>query len=98
MLRVQIVDTPFCSETGGIRGFQRLDLSVNRTAVIFGNKKADRTSNFNRNHRLARDFAAEGLPARNNPMSGYELVIDTNSAVACQDVCHFASPSSLSAI
>ena len=28
------MDTPFCSETGGIRGFQSLDPSVNRTAVI----------------------------------------------------------------
>ncbi|MGB6419816.1 MAG: hypothetical protein WBF50_24835 [Pseudolabrys sp.] len=34
MLRVQIVDTPFRSEIGGIRGFQSLDLSVNRTAVL----------------------------------------------------------------
>jgi hypothetical protein len=34
MLRVQIADTPFCSETGGIRGFQSRDPSVNRTAVI----------------------------------------------------------------
>jgi hypothetical protein len=33
MLRVQIVDTPFCSKTGGIRGFQSLDPSVNRTPV-----------------------------------------------------------------
>src|SRR5580704_16767857 len=33
MLRVQIADTPFCSETGGIRGFQSRDPSVNRTAV-----------------------------------------------------------------
>ena len=33
MLRVQIVDTPFRSETGGIRGFQSFDPSVNRTAV-----------------------------------------------------------------
>jgi hypothetical protein len=36
MLRVQIADTPFCSETGGIRGFQSRDPSVNRTAVIWG--------------------------------------------------------------
>src|ERR1700730_10148842 len=34
MLRVQIADTPLCSETGGIRGFQSRDPSVNRTAVI----------------------------------------------------------------
>ena len=34
MLRVQIVDTPFRSEIGGIRGFQSLDPSVNRTAVM----------------------------------------------------------------
>src|SRR6266849_2065412 len=34
MLRVQIVDTPFRSETGGIHGFQSLNPSVNRTAVI----------------------------------------------------------------
>jgi hypothetical protein len=27
------VDTPFRSETGGIRGFQSFDPSVNRTAV-----------------------------------------------------------------
>ena len=33
MLRVQIADTPFCSETGGIRGFQSREPSVNRTAV-----------------------------------------------------------------
>src|SRR5580704_12670042 len=35
MLRVQIADTPFCSETGGIRGFQSRDPSVNRTAVNY---------------------------------------------------------------
>jgi hypothetical protein len=33
MLRVQIADTPFRSETGGIRGLQSRDPSVNRTAV-----------------------------------------------------------------
>lgn len=33
MLRVQIVDTPFPSETRGIRGFQSLNPSVNRTTV-----------------------------------------------------------------
>src|SRR5271163_1720042 len=37
MLRVQIVDTPFRSETGGIRGFQSFDPSVNRTAVVAHN-------------------------------------------------------------
>jgi hypothetical protein len=39
MLRVQIVDTPFRSETGGIRGFQSFDPSVNRTAVVRHTKK-----------------------------------------------------------
>ena len=33
MLRVQIVDTPFPSETRGIHGFQSLNPSVNRTTV-----------------------------------------------------------------
>jgi putative transposase len=36
MLRLQIVDSPFCSETRAIPGFQSRRPSVNRTAVEAG--------------------------------------------------------------
>jgi hypothetical protein len=63
MLRVQIADTPYCSETGGIRGFQSRDPSVNRTAVIDDEKyiSIPDKRELNLGKPLALDFAREFL-------------------------------------
>ena|SRR5580704_16545483 len=63
MLRVQIADTPYCSETGGIRGFQSRDPSVNRTAVINDEKyiSIPDKRELNLGKPLALDFAREFL-------------------------------------